>query len=710
MKTIQAHRQSFTAKRWLEFINSVASGLHLLIVLHSTYEEDLQLWGKCLECSGPCNAVSLDGQKELISELPQANLLSFELEDGSPAIYYAIDEMLYLVATPCSCSGLDSSLPFYERAAVACELLTNFYYCLQDGFKAGHQAVELTMLKQMNRITLSLFQGDDKAVDKAFDLLLSAAVILLEAGASRLDIVSDGTVNCYTKGDQTLALLPGDQVKSIAVNLNKGKSSGQIRVINPADQQEAYALLPLLAQECSIVLEIKQLYNLMQAQLNQWLGAIGSALLLVDQYHSIIYLNRLAEDLFGQTASELLGRSVFQLSGPWETCIISPSKFPVAEQMGMIIIGEENRWVDWQVSPLMEKDRPLGWIILINDRSDLQRWQEASRKAERFATTATLVGSLAHELRNPLSAATGLLQILSKQRDPTTVAGYSDLVLGELNRIKKLLNEFLLLGRPANISLEPLDLKQLLHDLLPLLLGEASGNGHQILLIDSDPVSLIWGDPGQLTQVILNLVRNALEAMPEAGKVLLSIGQDDKAVSISIRDYGPGMKAEALENLFQPFFTTKEQGTGLGLSVVKAIIDNHGGQIHYRNVPDGGAEFHIDLLPYQGFDGEALKIDVVLAASNRILEHALRNTGLNLIRVQSLGELESLAGRYEPEVIVIEALLYEHFILELKEMWPDTAIIVWGEINSADKHIDPQYSYSTTDYIKLMAQMESLFR
>ncbi len=490
IKSKKVHRQTFVSKRWLEFVNSIAGALQLGIWLHSADQQFIQLPLICPDCDEPFDTRRLMDQKEIMAELSKTKMLRLELEDGSPVMYSAIDEML-IVVQQCSCNGTSNQDQFYERAAAACELLSSFHHSLQDGIKAGHQAVELSMLRQMNRITLSLFQGDDNAVDKAFDLVLSAAIILLDADASQLYIVIDGHLKRYTRGDESLALLTEAQVPRVAVDLCKGKACGQIAVINPADYEEAHLLMPLLAQECSILMEIDNLFKLMQRQMNQWLGAIGSSLLMLDRHQYIIYLNQAAEKLFNKPASDLLGRSISQAPGPWVASIISQTQIPITEQMEKISIGNEMRWVDWQVSPLLENHVPVGWILLINDRSDVHRWQEASRKAERFGTTAALVGSLAHELRNPLSAATGLLQILSKKRDPAKVAGYTDLILRELDRISRLLNEFLLLGRPANISLEPVDLKQLVNDLLPLLEGEASRSGHEIVIMDSHPVSPI---------------------------------------------------------------------------------------------------------------------------------------------------------------------------------------------------------------------------
>ena len=147
---------------------------------------------------------------------------------------------------------------------------------------------------------------------------------------------------------------------------------------------------------------------------------------------------------------------------------------------------------------------------MVDDRSDYYRWQSAARRAERFASTSMMVGTLAHELRNPLSAAKGLLQLMIRKRNPEQTKGYVDLVLREIDRVTRLLNEFLLLGKPASISTEPLDLVTFIEELLLLLEGEADGTDIQVLF-KAEKVAPVRADAGQITQVILNLVRNAVQ-------------------------------------------------------------------------------------------------------------------------------------------------------------------------------------------------------
>ena len=133
----------------------------------------------------------------------------------------------------------------------------------------------------------------------------------------------------------------------------------------------------------------------------------------------------------------------------------------------------------------------------------------------------------------------------------------------ELDRVNRLLNEFLLLGRPAELDPEPLDLQAFLQELRPLLEGEAVLSGVE-LQMNLEPVPPVAADPGQLTQVVLNLVRNAVEAAGQRGLVRLILRGAGDNVTFSVHDNGPGLTPEVRERLFQPFFTTKERGTGLG--------------------------------------------------------------------------------------------------------------------------------------------------
>jgi len=314
--------------------------------------------------------------------------------------------------------------------------------------------------------------------------------------------------------------------------------------------------------------------------------------------------------------------------------------------------------VDWQVSPLIDEETVQGWVIFIKDRTDYYHWQSAVKKAERLAVTAGLVGSLAHELRNPLSAAKALLQLTRQKGDTHHSGGYIDLVERELDRVTRLLNEFLLLGKPAEKQKEPVQLASLLRELKPLLESETS-NYSSDLIMDLCSESCVQADSGQLTQVVMNLIRNAAQAAGERGKITVSLHEKAQNIFLSIQDTGPGIGPDLKDKLFRPFFTTKERGTGLGLPIVQAIVHNHGGDIWAENAKEGGAVFRVALPSC--VNGGTAQPDVLMVVKDLMIkyptEKALKEAGLSIVAIDSLQQAIILLEGCRPQIIVIENCL-----------------------------------------------------
>ncbi|MFA7468187.1 MAG: ATP-binding protein, partial [Desulfotomaculaceae bacterium] len=298
-------------------------------------------------------------------------------------------------------------------------------------------------------------------------------------------------------------------------------------------------------------------------------------------------------------------------------------------------------------------------------------------------------GALAHELRNPLSAAKGLLQLMGRRRDPDKMKGYSDLVLKELERVTRLLNEFLLLGKPADLDPEPLDLVIFIEELVPLFEGETLGTDIEIKL-NLERVPLVKADPGQLTQVVLNLVRNAIQAVGQKGYFSIAVKDHPDGVVLEVKDSGPGLTSEAQEKIFRPFFTTKERGTGLGLPIVQAIIHNHGGRISAANDPGGGAVFTI-ILP--ALEDRYEEVDVLLVIEDDILrypaEQALRLAGIKVISTGNEHGLNELLMFIKPQIIVLDENIFEDKVDGLiKDLAARAKIIILGQPGEIDEGLD----------------------
>lgn len=240
----------------------------------------------------------------------------------------------------------------------------------------------------------------------------------------------------------------------------------------------------------------------------------------------------------------------------------------------------------------------------------LQRSFDELRRADRLSALGELSAGLAHEIRNPLGSIEGALQILRREDLPSeTKTEFSTLAQKEIDRLKGLVLDFLEFARPQQPHQEPADINELLKAVQRLSSESAKMAGVSIRLKSADDLPLASLDPEQMKQVLLNLVLNAIQAMPQGGEVLLSALKRDDVIVVEVRDQGVGVDPSHLERIFDPFFTTRAKGTGLGLSIAYRIVSQHGGHIAAVPNPDRGMTFTVTLPTLSGSSTASSKRD-----------------------------------------------------------------------------------------------------
>ncbi len=229
----------------------------------------------------------------------------------------------------------------------------------------------------------------------------------------------------------------------------------------------------------------------------------------------------------------------------------------------------------------------------------LSRIQQRLRRGEHLDTLAKFSAVVAHEIRNPLNAMQINLHLLRERLSEADTA-YLDIISGEIQRLENLVREFQTISRPPTLSLEPLDVNSLLRDIVNLQKETAARQGVDITMDPAPDLPLIEADRNRLTQAVLNVVLNALQAMPDGGTMTVYTGwnpQEGRDVRITIADTGEGIAPEDLPHVFDYYYTTRDSGSGLGLSVAHRIIFEHGGQIGIDSRPGGGTAVSITLPP-----------------------------------------------------------------------------------------------------------------
>jgi signal transduction histidine kinase len=251
--------------------------------------------------------------------------------------------------------------------------------------------------------------------------------------------------------------------------------------------------------------------------------------------------------------------------------------------------------------------RMAGQIGSVIER--LQRSQREVLRAEQLAAVGQMAAGIAHELRNPLMSMKILVQSAAAQSSAVSLGSRDLAVLEEeIIRLERLTRTFLDFARPPQLDVRPFEIQTLLHDTVALISGRADYQAVRIVCdLPSTPI-LIEADCGQIRQVVLNLLLNALEAMPSNGHVLVCLETTRKtdtaprAIVLRVIDSGPGLPAELGQEIFTPFVSTKETGIGLGLSICKRIVEAHCGEISASNRPEGGAIFAVRLPRLSGHE------------------------------------------------------------------------------------------------------------
>ncbi len=227
---------------------------------------------------------------------------------------------------------------------------------------------------------------------------------------------------------------------------------------------------------------------------------------------------------------------------------------------------------------------------------ELQENFERMKRAERLSAIGQLSAGLAHEIRNPLASIEGAARVVQKQPDDAERRHeFLDIIQKECRRLNGLLTNFLNFAKPRELHLEQVSLPSLCDSVITLAATSVEAQAIQFRKeIDSD-LPLLQCDAAQMKQVLLNLVLNAVQAMPKGGEVILAAHRGAKGVQMEVRDQGQGIAPAQRERIFDPFFTTKPAGTGLGLSVAYQIVEQHKGELRVESSNENGTVFSISL-------------------------------------------------------------------------------------------------------------------
>ncbi|MEK4971876.1 ATP-binding protein [Niallia sp. FSL R7-0648] len=328
---------------------------------------------------------------------------------------------------------------------------------------------------------------------------------------------------------------------------------------------------------------------------------VFDGIIIWDQNYQIIDMNKAAERLLHKSKENLIGVDLISFLPPAKTIgeDIKPKLLNVkkdGQNRGLYTVKFPNNREYTQLEYRNKFNIYSGLsITTLRDITENTLLGEQLRKSSTLNVVGELAAGIAHEIRNPMTALKGFIQLLEDGVASQENEMYFSVIKTELTRIESIINEFLLLAKPQAVQYVKRDIRQIMNDTIELLYAQAVLQNVQIIKMFTEDMPTIYCEPNQLKQVFINIIKNAIEALEDGGEIAVSIEYKQDYFHIAIRDNGRGMGKEILARIGEPFYTTKEKGTGLGLLVSYQIIEEHQGKVTVESEPGVGTTFHLVL-------------------------------------------------------------------------------------------------------------------
>jgi len=318
-------------------------------------------------------------------------------------------------------------------------------------------------------------------------------------------------------------------------------------------------------------------------------------MVLWNRQYEIIDINPVAAEFLKAVRDDIIGKSIWEIIDErlkdeinihieeLERLGTSDSTLTISSELG-------NKYFELSSKGNVASNLSLTVIRNVTEKIGMQ---EQLQKSDTLSVVGELAAGIAHEIRNPMTALKGFIQLLemSMQEDHSM---YFKVIMSELRRIESTITEFLILAKPQAIQFKDNDMRKVMNETLELLNGQALMHNIQFNVEYANELPYVFCEPNQMKQVFINIIKNAIEVMPQGGFVTIKMDNQPKEyIHIVVEDQGEGIPEKKIKRLGEPFYTTKERGTGLGLMVSYKIIKEHKGKVKVESEVGVGTKFHI---------------------------------------------------------------------------------------------------------------------
>ncbi|MBA3007459.1 MAG: PAS domain S-box protein [Proteobacteria bacterium] len=331
------------------------------------------------------------------------------------------------------------------------------------------------------------------------------------------------------------------------------------------------------------------------------ISSLPVGLIVTDSEGKILLCNQFAEQMASVVENEVVGAVPESVLAPALAQALDDQQIatagPVQKEILLTDVKGEMRTLQLHSRSVVDSDgTSAGVMLLIQDLSQVKSLEEELRRSERLAALGKMAAGVAHELRNPLSSIKGLAILLkSRFQEKSSDQETADILVQEVERLNRSIGELLDYARPQKLNKDNIRPEEVVHKAVSLIRIDAESMGVMVKVLMEDNLSLLSADQDKLNQVFLNLFLNSIQAMEQGGQLDIQVMKQGRNILFTVKDTGCGVNKEDLSRIFDPYFTTKPEGTGLGLAMSMKIIEEHGGTMTFQSEPDLGTTVVVTL-------------------------------------------------------------------------------------------------------------------